>query len=149
MDFTFIIIALVLILVLILYGVQVLTLKWVKRRSLAAIRRRYGESDIILQSLTANFFGQTSKGYSQIRGNGALVLTKNELWFRMALPENELTIPVRNVAAAEIRKSHLRKSKIRPLFYVEFNTLEGLDSAAWLVEDPKQWCKEIEKLKGS
>jgi len=149
MDFTLIIIALVLILVLVLFGVQVLTLKWVKRRSMAEIRGRYGENDIILQSLAANFFGQTSEGYSQIRGNGALVLTKNELWFRMAMPAKELSIPIRNITDTEIRKSHLKKTKMRPLFYVEFTTPEGPDSAAWLVEDPRDWCKEIERLKGS
>jgi hypothetical protein len=133
----------VLLLVLILFFIQILTLAWVKRRSRLAIQVRYTSNEIIIQSLAANFFGQTSKGKWQVRGNGALVLTEDELWFRMAIPRKELVIPLKQITNISIAKSHLGKSKLRPLLLVEFDLELGSDSAAWLVEDLDEWVQAI------
>ncbi len=137
----------VLLLVVSIFLIQAITLAWVKRKSSSTIQGRYISDEIIMQSLAANFFGQTSKGKSQIRGNGALVLTKNELWFRMAIPHKELDIPVKSITATSIEKSHLGKTKLRPLLYVEFSLPSGIDSAAWLIEYPEDWIQAIERVK--
>ena len=137
LDFVLILIALVII-------AQFATLAWVKRKSRSAIRSRYSPQDIIMQSLVANSFGQTSKGLSQVRGNGALVLTKDEIWFRLALPARELTIPLKSITSISIKESHLKKKKARPLLYIEFNSLWGIDSAAWMVKGPEEWKRAIE-----
>ncbi len=143
MNTAFPILGSVLLLVIFLLLMQVLTLAWVKRKSRLAIKSRYAPNEIIMQSLTANFFGQTSKGYPQIRGNGALVLTKDELWFKMALPKKELTISLQSIITVSIKKSHLKKTKMRPVLYVEFDSYSGIDSAAWLVEYPEEWQEAI------
>ncbi len=144
---TLIILDLVIILVVLVFAVQALTLAWVKRKARRAIQNRYSPQDILMYSLTANFFGQTSRGYSQIRGNGALVLTRNELWFALALPRNEITIPLQSIITTSIEKSHLKKTKMRPLLHIKFNSLSGIDSVAWLVEDPEEWQETIEKVR--
>lgn len=147
MNTAFPILGAVLLLVVFLFLIQVLTLKWVGRKSLSAIRNRYAAHQIIMQSLAANFFGKTSKGKSQIRGNGALVLTRDELWFRMAMPNRELVVPMKNITSSSIVKTHLGKTKLKPLLFVEFQSSEGIDSAAWLVEYPEEWVKAIKQEK--
>ena len=149
MSTALIIIDSIIALVVLLLIIQFAMLMWVKRRSRSAILARYSPPEIIMQSHAANFFGQTSKGGSQIRGNGALVLTKDELWFKLALPQEEMTIPLRSITGTEIKKSHLKKSKMRELLHVEFNSPSGTDSAAWLVKNPQEWQREIEKLRKS
>ena len=147
MNTAFPILGSILLLVLFLFLFQLLTLRWVQRRSRSAIWDRYTDNQIVMKSLAANFFGQTSKGKAQIRGNGALVLSKNELWFRMALPQRELTIPLASITSVSIVKSHLGKTKLMPLLYVEFISPAGIDSVAWLVEYPEEWMKAIGQVR--
>ncbi|MFC1853896.1 hypothetical protein ACFL27_27240 [candidate division CSSED10-310 bacterium] len=109
------------------------------------VSQRYPEHQILIQSLGANFFSQKSKGGTHIRGNGALVLTVEELWFLLAVPRREITIPLADIRAVSLTRSHLNKRAFRPLLTLEYNTVDGPDVVSWLVEQPEKWIQLLEE----
>lgn len=113
----------------------------------AEVYAEYPEHIRILTSPMANLFGIQSRGMKQIRGNGILILTASQLYFRMLLPRRELMIPLSSITAVETPKSFLGKTKGRKLLKIDFrNDIGGTDSAAWLVPDLEKW---VETIKGS
>ena len=95
----------------------------------------------------ANFFGQQSKGLGQVRGNGVLVLTEDELYFQLWAPKRELKIPYAALRGVEVVKSFLGKTKFKPLLKVDFENDQGeADAAAWLVSNLDQWKSGLEKI---
>ena len=78
-----------------------------KRRALDEIRRKFAGRTIVRQSVGANYFGRSSAGLGQVRGNGVLVLTADELYFLMFAPHRELTIPLNTVTSVSTPRSHL------------------------------------------
>lgn len=103
--------------------------------------------NIILLSPSANFFGQQSQGHKQIRGNGVLALTNDKLYFEMWKPKKKLQISLSSIGGIETPKSHLGKSKFKPLLKIIFkNEKNDPDSAAWLVGDLPKWKRTIEKV---
>jgi len=121
-----------------------LTSGWVRRKSERLIQAKFDKSAIQLQAPGANFFGQTSGGAMQLRGNGALALTDEELWFGLLVPRREISVRRKSITSARLKNSHLGKTVLRPLLYVEFQTPEGPDSCAWLVPDPQRWVDALE-----
>ena len=119
-----------------------------RKRLSAEVERRFGGQMVLLQALNANFFGQQSKGVRQIRGNGALVLTEDELWFLLGIPSREISIPLRDITSVSLVKSHLGKTKFRPLLRVEYLSEGIADSVAWAVNDPEKWKATIEETTG-
>jgi len=143
-----VIIAIVIILVLLALMITLRSIMVNVRRKLSIrVSERFAKEDILLQSLDANFFGFKSKGKKQIRGNGALVLTREELWFSRVLPQMEISIPIRNIRTVKLVRSHLGKTVFRPLLLVEFFHRGREDAIAWLVKNPEEWQKKIEELR--
>jgi hypothetical protein len=104
--------------------------------------------NILLKLRGANFFGQESKGLKQLRGNGNLMLTNHELYFKQWLKKKEILIPISNIQTVETVTSHLHKSVGRPLLKVTFlNELGKMDSMAWWVRDVNKWITAINDLK--
>jgi hypothetical protein len=104
------------------------------------VRARLGESEIVAIDETANCFGLETKGVFQLRGNGCLAATNDELLFIMWLPRKEISIPRAWITAVERAKSHLGKRIFRPLLRVRFtDELGRSDSVAWLVRDLPAW----------
>lgn len=111
------------------------------------IQERFPTEQIILKETTANFFGLESRGSFQIRGNGVLVLTQDELWFSRFIKREDITIPTHTIQAVRLVDSHLGKRILgRQLIYVQFQVAGGLDSVAWLVADPSRWQSAIASL---
>ncbi|NHJ38853.1 MAG: hypothetical protein FK731_02390 [Asgard group archaeon] len=115
------------------------------------ILEKFKNQEIIRFFAGANFFGQESSGVWQIRGNGVLILTKEELYFELWMPRNRICrIPIRNIVKVETTKWHIRKTKNRLLLKVVFiNNKNKTDSAAWLVRDLELWIDIIEKIRAS
>ena len=85
-------------------------------------------------------FGVESKGVWQVRGNGCLAATNDEILFVMWLPRKELSIPRDRVTGIERAKSHLGKRIGRELLRVRFTNDSGQpDSIAWYVRDLATW----------
>lgn len=116
----------------------------VRRRLAAELTRRLPGRRILLQAPGASFFGLEARGVAQIRGNGALVLTPDELFFLMAVPRREIRIPLTRIAGVSLVRSHLGKTVFRNLLRVDFHGEEGNDAAAWAVRDPDGWRRAIE-----
>jgi hypothetical protein len=106
-----------------------------------AAKERYPNAKLIVPG--ANFYGQESFGVTQLRGNGILVLTDTELYFKKWLQGREYHIPYAAIQAVETPTSFLGKTNFRPLVKVVFRNDSGqIDSMAWLVRD-------VEALKGA
>jgi hypothetical protein len=112
-----------------------------KRRQVAEeVRARLGDSEILAIDESANSFGVESAGVMQIRGNGCLAATRDEVLFIMWVPRKELSIPRPWITAVERADSHLGKSKFRPLLRLRFTDEQGrADSVAWAVRDLPAW----------
>jgi hypothetical protein len=140
------IVLLVIIIFLSVTIAQKVVLALVKRKMARLVKQRFAGRQIIMMSPYANFFGAKSKGMGQIRGNGALVLTADQLWFCLAAPTREITIPIDRIRAVESKRSHLGKSIFRPLLAVTYDDKENTDQIAWYVTDLKEWETAIINL---
>ena len=104
------------------------------------VRQRLGDTEIIAIDESANCFGVESAGVTQIRGNGCLAATADELLFIMWIPRKEISIPRPWITAVERADSHLGKRIFRPLLRVRFKDDQNrMDSVAWAVRDLPAW----------
>jgi hypothetical protein len=109
------------------------------------IAGQYKADDILMQDLTANCFGLESKGVWQLRGNGALVLTRSFLHFFMFVPIWDLRVPLGAITELSITKSHLGKATLYDLLKVRFSENGKPDSIAWYLGDPPAWKERIQE----
>ena len=128
----------------------VLTVFFVRRlekvRS-AEVLSKFEGQELLGCTSNANFFGIESAGLGQVRGNGVLLLTKEELYFEMWIPRKEIRIPVQSIVEVKSVRSHLMKSKGIPLLKVVFTNPKGLrDSCAWAVANLEIWLVALQKL---
>jgi hypothetical protein len=116
----------------------------------AEVAVRFSGLTVLLQENNASFFGRQSAGKTQMRGSGVLVLTPNELYFKMWLPAKELRIPIKSITGIESPSSFLGKSRFTPLLQVNFQNSAGqVDAAAWQVVNLSEWQRHLEQLAGS
>ena len=129
-------------------GLLGLVFRFVRRRMERLIRDRFTADEILLCTPGANYFGRESAALGQVRGNGALVLTRDALHFFLALPRRELTIPLPSVKAVSLPRSHRGKTVFRPLLRVDFRQEDGTaDAAAWYVRNPQDWKQALENAR--
>ena len=110
------------------------------------IANRFDKEEMLGATTRANFFGIKSKGGAQIRGNGALVLTKKGLYFFRAAPQKEYKIPMRSIQSVSMPKFFNGKTAFVPLLCIRYNTHYGEDSIAWALKDAKKWKDTIENM---
>ena len=126
--------------------VSAMVLSWIRRlrrEAIESLRSDIGEEKVY-QVDDCNFFGISSSGYGQIRGNGVLALTEKGLHFRMLAPRKTLFIPIDSIREVSHPRWFLGKSKARKLLRVDFFDQEGeKDAAAWLVPHHEWWGKAI------
>ncbi|HKO38243.1 MAG TPA: hypothetical protein VJU14_07745 [Solirubrobacterales bacterium] len=109
-----------------------------------ARRRHLQGLDLLLEEPGANSFGVESGGPWQVRGNGNLALTGDELLFAQWVPDRLLRIPRRSIVAASTVDSHLGKRIGRPLLRVAWTAADGSeDAVAIWVRDPDRWLAEL------
>jgi hypothetical protein len=134
-----------LVVVLVVATSLVLLIGWIirlKRETATSLRKRYGAA-IVLIDEAANCFGIESRGVAQVRGNGCLVATSDEVCFAMWVPRREMVIQRTDVVAVEASRSHLGKSKGTRLLKVVYTTAAGRDSVAWAIRDLDTWVREL------
>jgi hypothetical protein len=113
-------------------------------------RRLKGEmeaelGDTAQRSENAQGLGLESRGKGQVRGNGWLVLTDDELRFRQWVPNRETRIPRSAITAVETDRWWLGKSVGRKLLVVRWRTPEGgEDAMAWNVRDLEGWLAALQ-----
>lgn len=114
-------------------------LRRLKAERMAEARAMLGAEGIVFLDPGAAFFGQSSLGMSQVRGNGCLAVSRDTVLFLMWVPEREFRVAVAAIRRIETSKSHLGKSKFRPLLKLTFAGRDGgEDSMAWWVRDLAQ-----------
>lgn len=121
--------------------------KTLRARGAAAIAERYPAADVLLSDTFAQSYGQQSRGVTQARGNGALALTKDELYFMLYVPQRELRIPLSTITAVTHPRSHLGKTGGVKLLHVAFTTSAGPDAIAFRLVDLDGWTARIESLR--
>jgi hypothetical protein len=100
--------------------------------------------DAAERSENAQGLGLESRGKGQVRGNGWLVLTHDELRFRQWVPNRETRIPRAAITAVETDRWWLGKSVGRKLLVVRWRTPEGREDAmAWNVRDLEGWLSAL------
>ena len=117
--------------------------KRARRELFERLDSRFGIENLILYSTSANYFGRKSKGMMQVRGNGALALTEEGIFFQMAMPDEEFFINYSDILSADVRKSFLGKSVFKPLLHLELKSNGETDEVAWYVENPEEWVEKI------
>ncbi len=110
------------------------------------IQKKFDKREIVGATTNANFFGKQSKGGKQIRGNGALILTKDEICFIRVAPFEEYKIPLKSVLEVSLPNSFNGKSVFSKLLCIQYKTGSELDAVAWAVKIPESWEKSIENL---
>jgi hypothetical protein len=142
-------VGLVIILVLVLaviFGGVLVVLRNIARQKEASARERYPNARQIDRA--ASFFGQESRGVTQMRGNGTLILTDSDLVFEMWVPNREFRIPLRSIQAIENPNSFLGKSRFTPLLKVVYTNDQGVtDAMAWQVRDLGGWMRLINEAR--
>ncbi len=116
----------------------------VSAASAAAIDREFAGATVLRKAPMANYFGLESEGGKQVRGNGALVATPDELWFQRVGASEPLRVPRHTITATSVVRSHAGKSVGRALVRVDFEGREGPDAAAWYVPDAEAWAAELQ-----
>jgi hypothetical protein len=137
----------VLALVLLLSVVQKLTLSAIEKTMQARVAERLAGKEILKSELTAMSFGQESKGKLQGRGNGALVLTTEEVVFLRAVMPTELFIPLAKVTNLSFVHSHLGKATPFKLLKIEFDSETGPDSIALILKDAVGFRDAVESAR--
>ncbi len=88
--------------------------------------------------------GLLSRGKGQVRGNGRLVLTADELHFRQLIPDRTTVISLASVTSVGSEKTWLGKWVGRRLLCVRWQTPDGgEDAMAWEVRDLDAWIGAI------
>lgn len=132
--------------ILCLFFVLSVVFKSVRKKLERYIQERFDKNEIIGATTRANFFGEKSKGGKQIRGNGALVLTKDQLVFIRAMPFKEYIVPIKSIKRVSMPNSFNGKSVFSKLLCVHY-VVEGVeDSIAWVIKNPEKWQESIEAL---
>jgi hypothetical protein len=89
--------------------------------------------------------GLQSRGKGQVRGNGWLVLTDDELRFKQWIPAREDRIPLAAVIEVETPRVWLGKTVGRKLLCVRWQTPDGgEDAMAWEVRDVDAWLSALQ-----
>jgi len=99
----------------------------------------------VLREADANSFGVESAGKGQVRGNGSLALTEEELVFAQWVPDRIVRIPRASIIQVTTPRSHLGKTMFRKLLKVTWETESGApDSIALLVRDLDAWVEAVQ-----
>jgi hypothetical protein len=129
-----------------IFGSAFLLLWRVARQKEADARARYPHARHV--DRTASFFGQESRGVTQMRGNGTLILTDSDLIFELWVPHAEFRIPLQRIQSLETPTTFLGKSRFAALLKVAYTNEQGMaDAMAWQVPDLSGWMRRINEAR--
>lgn len=118
----------------------------VRRRLEKTISQRFKKEEMLGATTKVAFLGEASKGGRQVKGNGALVLTKKALFFIRAIPEAEYEIPISAIRKISLVKSFNGRTVMGKILRVDFEGKAGEDAMGWALHDADRWKTSLEKL---
>jgi hypothetical protein len=118
----------------------------VAQGSEATARQQYPDARLI--DAGALFFGQQSRGVTQMRGNGTLIVTDSDVIFQQWVIKREFRIPLTAIQSIENPSSFLGKWQGVPLLQINFLNDSGqADAMAWRVRDLSGVQRVIEEAR--
>lgn len=112
------------------------------RRDEAELAQQLGPG--LRRIATVRGLGLKSRGRGQVRGNGTLALSVDELRFRQWIPQREVRIPLANVTHVGTERWWLGKTVGRRLLCVRWRREDGSEDAmAWEVRDLDSWLADL------
>ena len=135
--------------VIFLWVVLNVVMQRVRKKLEQRVLQKFNLEEIVCSTTRSNFFGEESQSAFQARGNGALVLTKEELCFMMVGSDKEFTIPLKSIISVSLPKSFKGKSIFVSLLCVRYQKNGEEDAMAWSVPTPEKWKQVIESLMSS
>lgn len=119
-------------------------LRGIARQREQSMLERFPNARLIVPG--ANFFGQQSKGATQLRGNGTLVITDTQVVFEGWMPRREFIIPISRITGIETPNSFLGKTVFTPVLKVVYHNEAGQEDAmAWFVQDLSTVKSQLEQ----
>lgn len=111
---------------------------------MAVTRHWEQEGRIFLQGPTGiNFSGLESKGLAQIRGNGFMALTDQDLRITRAVPAAEWRIPHRQIKGVTLQSSFLGKRRGMKVLVIAFEQAGQPDRIGIYVRNSATWLEAI------
>lgn len=109
------------------------------------VQRNLSIYELVRSERFANFYGLSSLGPGQLRGNGWLALTPNSLIFELYLPAKSFIIPLDTLLSVDAVRTHLGKTGKAgsSLLRIRYLSGEHEEVAAWNVENPAKWIELI------
>ncbi|MBK8034091.1 MAG: hypothetical protein IPK17_32235 [Chloroflexi bacterium] len=133
-----------LVIVGIIMVVTLLILSRVSRAQIAKAREQFPQA---LAVLNANFAGLTADPSVRLRGNGILVITRDELYFKQWVTNREFRVPIRGIQSVELVSNFMGRWSFTPILKVNFTGAEGEAAAiGWHVRDAESVKQQIETL---
>jgi len=118
----------------------ILAVRWLRDRAFHEVLTFVGRDNAVLIDSAANCLGVSSRGASQIRGNGCLCLTPRAVVFQRWIPKERIEIPRTQIRDVDDPTSHLGKSKGVRLLRIHFDDASGrADSIAFAVRELSTW----------
>ena len=122
---------------------------WLRRKKVAITRQWEGEGIVFLRGPEgANFSGLESQGMGQIRGNGFIALTGEDLRVTRAVPAAEWRILHRQIKQATLEPSFLGKRRGRPVLVITYEADGQPDRLGVYVRDGQAWAEAINNNAG-
>jgi hypothetical protein len=117
---------------------------WLRRKKVAITRQWEREGAVFLRGPEgANFSGLESQGIGQVRGNGFIALTGEDLRITRAIPAAEWRIPHRQIKQATLEPSFLGKRRGSPVLVITFEADSQVDRLGVYVRDGQAWVEAI------
>lgn len=110
-------------------------------------RKEKANSNVLAEGFS-NFYGYSTKGMKQIRGNGLLTLSEAFIQFEMYFPRRKVTIPVNQIREVKITFEHVGKLSLS-LLCISYVANGHVETVAWKVADTDKWIKAINHVRGN
>ena len=135
------ILAVTLIPLAVIFGLMVW---WLGRKKSAITRQWEREGAVFLRGPEgANFSGLESQGMGQVRGNGFIALTGEDVRVARAVPAATWRIPHRQIKTATLEPSFLGKRRSSPVLVITFEADGQRDRLGVYVRDGQAWVEAI------
>ena len=107
------------------------------------VNEKFEPNQIIAKKMFwANLEYQRSVGCCQTKGNGALVLTSDLLWFNLLCPDKQIVMPLQRILAVRVGRRGRMVDFVDPTSGIE-------DQVIFQLREPQMWRTLIEATKGN
>jgi hypothetical protein len=119
-------------------------LVFLRIREARRIVRKFSRERIVLTSFSVTFYGLESEPGGPARSVGALVLSKDGLYFLARVSHRELTIPGSAIIHLDVTNTHRGRTLRQYVLAIRFLNSEGKgETAAFRLLRPARWITAI------